>query len=88
MRYIFLIAEVQARFGRDKITKIISQTYMYLCKYIKHIKTVSLALDYSETGTSSTKSSSREPKALSGAKHFLVQKGYISEPSKFEVCCV
>lgn len=42
-RYIFLIAEVRARFGRDKITKIMKQTSIYLCRYIKPIQTVSLA---------------------------------------------
>lgn len=83
-RYIFLIAEVQARFRRDKITKIMSQTSICLCKYTKPIQTVSLALDYSETRTSSTKSSSWEPQTLSDAEHFLVQNHCISEPSKFE----
>lgn len=67
-RHIFLIAEVQARFRRDKITEIMSLTCTYLCKYIKSIQTVGLAFDYSETRVSSTKSGSGEPLALSGAR--------------------
>ena len=87
-RYIFLIAEVHWRFGRDKMTKIMSQTSTYLCIYVTPIQTVSLALDYSETRTSSTKSSSWEPEALPSAESFSVQNHCISEQSKFEVCCV